>query len=144
MVFFRIFHFPRIFRIINFLIEKTILCLQNFVYKKVLLVRNHIIHPFLVVNSFRYLLELLSNEQKKRLNKIIILLVLITRNFFTFSECEKCIKKTFFVLLSFEGSFFIFISARENRTFLISMLLQSCTSIRKKIRKIRIILIIIF
>ena len=112
------------------------LCLQNFVYEKLLLISNDIIHPFLAVNSFRYLLELFSNELKQLLKTCCILFILKSIKIFTFSEREKCTKITFFMLLSFEGSFFMIIPAREDRNFLINMLAQSCTSIRIKIRKI--------
>ena len=113
------------------------LCLQNFVCEKLLLIINHIIHHFLIVNSFRYFLELFSNELKQLLKTLRILFILKTLKIFTCSEREKCTKITFFMLPSFESSFFMIIPARENRKFLISMLAQSCASIWIKFRKIR-------
>ena len=113
------------------------LCLQNFVYEKLLLISNHIIHPFLVVNWFRYLLELFSNERKQLLKTFCILFILKSIEIFTFSERRKCTKITFFMLLSFEGSFFMIIPGREDRNFLVNMLTQSWASFRKKIQKIQ-------
>ena len=113
--------------------KNTVLDSEFLFIKKLSLLSNDITHSFLIVNPFRTLSELLKNAPEIRKTHF---LVWKTRTFFIFSERQKCIKKTFFVLLSFEGSFFRFIPARENRKFLISMLVQSWGRYCKKIAKI--------